>query len=103
MTPEELREEVRRLDTLINNPQVIGFVEAVKTEAAHQRERWGDDHDEMKGPEDWFWLLGFLGGKVLRPGVTKEKKLHRIIAVAAVCLNWHRHESQRRTSTHPRP
>ena len=103
MSRDELLQEVHRLDSLINSPQVIGFIEAVKTEAAHQREQWGDDHDEMKGPEDWFWLIGFLSGKAIRPSISKEKRLHRIIAVAAVCLNWHRRESKRQPSIIPRP
>jgi hypothetical protein len=97
----DLVEEVLRLDGLINTPQITDFIEAMKTEAAHQRERWGDDHDKMKRPEDWFWLIGYLGGKIIRPDTTKSKRLHRIVTVAAACLNWHRHEVRRRESIPP--
>jgi hypothetical protein len=103
MTKEELIDEVVRLDGLINTPQVIDFLEAVRTEAAHQRERWGEDHDSMKRREDWFWLIGYLAGKVIRPAQTKEKRLHRIITIAAAALNWHRHEKARKTVSHSIP
>lgn len=100
-TQDQLVEEVLRLDGLINNPQVTDFLEAVRSESAHQRERWGEDHDSSKRREDWFWLIGYLSGKAIRPDASKEKRLHRIITVAAACLNWYRHEKQRRTSIHP--
>lgn len=92
MSRDDLLREVIRLDELIRNPQVTDFIEAVRTEAAFQREKWGEDHDAMKAPEDWFWLIGYLGGKAIRPNIPKEKRLHRIIATAAACLNWYRHE-----------
>ena len=88
------RVEVARLNTLINNPHTNDFLEAVRTEAAHQRERWGADHDAGKDNSDWFWLLGYLGGKALQSAnlaghVQHEKSLHHIITTAAACLNWH--------------
>ena len=107
----DLRAEVARLDALINNPHTNDFLEAVRTEAAHQRERWGTDHDAGKADEDWFWLIGYLAGKALHTPIRKdleaffevppysfaeglsekikEKQLHRIITVAAAALNWH--------------
>lgn len=88
---EEANREIERLKALINNPITDDFVEAVKIEAAHQVERWGVDHDAGKEPEDWFWLIGYLGGKVLRAlkvGDT-EKALHHTISTAAACRNWY--------------
>lgn len=96
MSREKLIDEVVRLDSLINNPQVTDFLEAVRTEAAHQRERWGEDHDSSKRREDWFWLVGYLSGKSIRPYQTKEKRLHRIITIAAAAYNWYRNEKARK-------
>jgi hypothetical protein len=49
-------------------------------------------HNEAKQPEDFFWLIGYLAGKLLRSALTGDTKkaLHHTISVAAVCLNWHR-------------
>jgi hypothetical protein len=85
----KLEKEVARLDRLINNPHTDDFLEAVRIEAAHQRERWPADHDADKAPADWFWLIGYVAGKAIRPDTPK--LLHHIITTAAVCLNWHRH------------
>ena len=86
---ENAARELSRLHALINNPHTADFVEAVKSEAAHQRERWGVDHDAGKEDSDWFWLIGYLAGKAIRPDATPEKRLHHIITTAAACLNWH--------------
>lgn len=85
----ELIEEVERLHALINNPHTDDFLEAVRTEAAHQRERWGEEHDQAKQDQDFFWTLGWLAGKAVR-FETQEKRLHHIITSGALCLNWHR-------------
>lgn len=85
----ELVEEVKRLTDLINSPRLDEFLEAVRIEAAHQRERWGDAHDEKKTPEDWYWTLGYLAGKALR--AEDEKRLHHVITSAALLFNWFRH------------
>lgn len=87
-------EERDRLRALIDTPEILDFVRAVQLEAVHQRERWGSDHDAGKTDADWFWLIGYLAGKALHnPGVTPadatEKKLHRIVTVAAAAANWH--------------
>jgi outer membrane murein-binding lipoprotein Lpp len=95
-----LQAEVERLNALINTPHVDDFVEAIRVEAAHQQERWKSDHDAGKSDADWFWLLGYLAGKALRPGAL-EKKLHHVITTAAVCLNWHAHLSGARTGMRP--
>lgn len=41
---------------------------------------------------DWFWLLGYLGGKALHAhgAGNAEKAEHHIITTAAACANWHR-------------
>lgn len=81
--------EVTRLSRLLNTPEINDFAKAVALEAAHQRERWGSSHDAEKTDGDWFWLIGYLAGKVIRPGTEKDKKLHRIITIAAAACNWH--------------
>jgi hypothetical protein len=100
-TIEELRKENERLNKLINTPHVENFLEAVRLEAGHQQDRWKAEHDAGKADPDWFWLVGFLAGKILRPGNTQEKRLHHIITTAAVCLNWHRHASGDMTGMRP--
>lgn len=70
-------------------PEIDDFFEAVKKEAAYQRSRWSAEHDGGKTDADWFWLIGYLAGKALHnPGNNPEKKLHRIITVAAAACNW---------------
>lgn len=89
VTFQKMQAEIERLEALINTPHINDFFEAVKLEAAHQRERWGVEHDAGKTDADWFWLIGYLAGKAIRPDVTAEKRLHHIITTAAACLNWH--------------
>ena len=89
-----------RLDALINSPHVDNFMDNVRTEAAHQRERWGVDHDAGKADADWFWLIGYVAGKAMRP-TTGHKRLHHIITTAAVCLNWHAHAVGEHTEMRP--
>ena len=83
------------LDERLNSPEIQEFIDGLRIEAAHQRERWKDS-DTSKENADFFWLLGWLGGKAVHdphePGdkrSTKERRLHRIIAVAAAAYNWH--------------
>lgn len=94
---QQLRQENERLRALLNCPLTRDFVKAVELEAAHQRERWGSKSDAGKTDADWFWLIGYLGGKVLHTDnlefpdekAFEEKKLHRIITIAAAACNWH--------------
>lgn len=81
----------RELEGLINSPEIHDFVEAVKREAAHQRERWGSEHDEGKTAEDWLWLVAYLSTKATQASrySDRDKYLHHIITCAAACLNWH--------------
>ena len=51
------------LEALLNTPETDDFDRGVPLEAAHQRYRWGDDHDETKDAFDWFWLIGYLSQK----------------------------------------
>ncbi|WP_216675108.1 hypothetical protein [Paraburkholderia elongata] len=84
--------EVDRLSAIINSPQSNDFLRAVSTEAEHQRQRWGSEHDAGKTPADWFWLLGYLGGKALHAYAAgnADKAEHHVITTAAACANWHR-------------
>lgn len=79
------------LEKKLNTPELHDFSAAVTLEAAHQRERWGSEHDAGKEPADWFWLLGYLSGKALRAHMSGdlEKALHHTISSAAALANWH--------------
>jgi hypothetical protein len=87
----DVKAEHSRLYALLNTPELTDFPKAVVLEAAHQRERWGSQHDEGKTPEDWFWLTGYLAGKALHSLKfgDVQKGLHHIITTAAVLSNWH--------------
>lgn len=95
--------EVARLRALINTPSTADFLAALPLEAAHQVERWGVEHDRGKDPSDWFWLLGYLGGKALRSAIDGDvaKAKHHCISSAAVLLNWHRRLSGEESSFQP--
>ncbi len=86
-----LQAENSRLNSLINSPETADFLEGVKREAAHQRERWGTPHDREKSAEHWYWLVGYLAGKALRSAITgnREKALHHTISSAAALSHWH--------------
>ena len=76
---------------LIERPHIKQFFEAAQAESAHQRARWGEDHDINKTPEDWFWVLGCLSGKALAAfnSGDLEKAKHHTISSAAVLAHWH--------------
>lgn len=97
MSEPELRAECRRLDALLNTPSIADYVEAVRLEAAHQRVRWGDAHDAAKSPAEFAGVGVFLMGKALDAAWKRDqpKLLHRIVAVGALCANWHRVEAPR--------
>lgn len=86
----ELETEVQRLNSLINTPHTHDFLEAVRLEMPHQRERHGAAHDAGKKPADWFWLVGYLAGKALHALVSGniEKAKHHVITTAAALGNW---------------
>lgn len=87
----ESRDELRRLDALINAPHNANFLEGVRVEVAHQIDRWGTAHDRAKAPADWFWLVGYLAGKALAAHAAgdTEKAKHHTISTAAALANWH--------------
>lgn len=97
----EVTAERDQMDRLINTPSTGNFLSSVELEAAHQVLRWASEHDAGKTDADWFWLIGYLAGKVMRPEQTTEKRLHHIITTAAVCLNWHRHVTGEITEMRP--
>lgn len=83
---------VAELEALINSPHTASFLEAVRIEAAHQRERWGEEHDKRKAPTDWLWTFGYMVNKAVHD--VRGKRKHHIIAGAALLLNWHRLEGE---------
>lgn len=91
--PQEdaLAGEVERLRALLNTPEVDDFAKGVVSEAQHQRERWGADHDAGKAPLDWFWLIGYLAQKAASAHISgdTEKAKHHTISTAAALANWH--------------
>lgn len=80
-----------RLNEQINSPILIDFLWGVRNEAIHQVQRWGEASDRAKRPADWFWLIGYLGGKALHAAISgdRDKALHHCISTAAACYNWH--------------
>ena len=93
----QLRARVRELEQEINTPEIVDFIKAAQREAAHQRQRWGSEHDAGKTVADWYWLLGYLAGKALfnLMAGNREKGLHHIITTAAACANWHLQETRK--------
>lgn len=87
---DALKKDNDRLNGLINTPHTHDFIDAVRLEMPHQRERWGAEHDSGKTPADWFWLIGFLAGKALMSltGGNIEKAKHHVITTAAALGNW---------------
>lgn len=88
---EGLRRELEELRQQINTPELDDFLTGVQREVVHQRERWGTNHDARKGVTDWYWLLGYLGGKALHAAIHKDwnKVRHHLITTAAACYHWH--------------
>lgn len=88
----QLRDRVAELERLINTPVVDDWLEGVRVEAAHQQERWGEDHDAGKSPADWFWLIGYLAGKALFAAIAgdQDKARHHTISTGAALFNWWR-------------
>lgn len=75
----------------VNGARTVDFIDAVKAEAAHQRDRWGRDHDAGKRVEDWITLFTYLLGKLAKAYWSRDtgKVLHHVVTVAAVALNMH--------------
>lgn len=100
---EAAEAEASRLRALLNSPELHDFSAAVAREAAHQRERWGTEHDDGKTPEDWLWLVAFLSTKATQASRygDAEKYLHHIVTAAAALANWHANASGADTSMRP--
>lgn len=86
-----LADELERLRSLIDTPEINDFAKGVVLEAAHQRERLGSEQDAGKTPLDWFWLVGFLAQKAAFAHLDgdERKALHHTISTAAALANWH--------------
>lgn len=81
---------VRYLEAILNSPITSDFMKALEREIAHQQTRWAAT-DPSKDETQWFWTLGWLAGKATRtPAEDLDKKLHRIVATAALAANWFR-------------
>lgn len=87
-----IRTELEELQRLLNTPEIEDFLKGVQVEAAHQRKRWGDAHDEMKRPGDWAMLFSAVLGKLARAVWNNErsKYLHHLITLSAIAFNCHR-------------
>jgi hypothetical protein len=87
---ETLQRENSRLKLLIGNPYIGIWSDEVIIEAAHQRERWGTDHDAGKESSDWFWLIGYLAGKALAAAIAGDfvKARHHTVSTGAALANW---------------
>ena len=89
---DDWKRRAEAAEALFNTSDVISFADAVVREAAHQSDRWGDEHDAQKIEADWYWIVCYLARNALHE---PEKRLHHIITTAAVCANWHAAESRR--------
>lgn len=89
----ELEIQLKVQRDILDTPVVEPFAEAVALEAKHQIFRHGKEHDIVKDAFDWYWALGYLGGKAARADKDDDvaKALHHTITAAALLANWHRH------------
>lgn len=89
----DLLTEVERLQLILNTPILEPFTEACVHEARHQVYRWGAEHDATKTAWDWFWTLGYLGGKAAHAALSGdwEKAMHHTVTAGALLANWHSH------------
>lgn len=87
----------------MNTPITDDWLRGVTNEAAHQRERWGREHDAGKRPEDWIALFVFLMGKATGAHYAGDvdKFLHHLISTGAACLNAHLHATGADTRMRP--
>ena len=88
---EECRQNLAEAMKLWDGPETEDFLEAVRKEAAFQVAKWGVSHDRAKQPEDFVFLVGYLGGKASQSQKdgNLEKAKHHTISSAAVLFNWH--------------
>lgn len=78
------------MEALISRPYIGAWSDEILIEAAHQRTRYGADHDHGKAPEDWFWLIGYLAGKALaaHKAGNAAKAHHHTVSTGAVLAHW---------------
>ena len=89
---KELRAENKRLKSILWTPETKDFLKGVELEIPHQRDRWGEGHDEEKTDTDWFWTFVLLGQKAVI-AVTNgdiDKAKHHCISSTALMGNYHR-------------
>ncbi|OKO68366.1 hypothetical protein AC629_42185, partial [Bradyrhizobium sp. NAS80.1] len=88
-----LLNEVERLREILDTPLHEPFLNAAVHEAKHQIYRWGAEHDAKKTAWDWFWTLGYLGGKAAHAALAGDwtKAKHHTITAGALLANWHAH------------
>jgi hypothetical protein len=120
----QLKAQLEELQALINSPLTDQFLRATKNELVHQVQRWGTVHDRAKRPQDWFFLVGYLGGKALHHHMElmrllsgesavfhetdyrlveyhREKAKHHTISTAAALGNWFAHIALGETAMAP--
>ena len=90
-----LKNKNAELCTLLNTPQHLDFLEAVKAEIGHQGQEWRqrEYRDSMKTPNDWLAVAYFLADKIcaaLEAGDLK-KATHHCISTSALLGHWHQH------------
>lgn len=88
---DEARANLAEASKMWDGAETSEWFEGVRKEAAYQVARWGVEHDAGKGPEHWFWLVGYLAGKALRSAMDGdlEKAKHHTISTGAALLGWH--------------
>jgi hypothetical protein len=87
------RARIALLEAILNTPVLEPYAAAVVAEAQHQIFRGREDDDVRKTACDWFWALGYLGGKAAHAALARDydKALHHTVTAGALLANWHRH------------
>ena len=85
-------EKLKKLEDLINSPELEDFLEGVKLESTHQTLKWGNNNEKMKYPHDFSNVLTYLHGKLIKAVFDNdlEKYKHHLITISAVCYNAHK-------------
>lgn len=92
----DYKKKYENLRALVNRPHIKHFLLSATLEAAHQRDRWGEEHDQSKNPEMWFWSIKHLASKALvayKAGDLGKAK-HHTISSPALLAHWHEHLSR---------
>lgn len=86
------KNEIDKLNRLLNTPELDNFDEGVKLESGHQIQRWGEIEESKKPPHHFIMVVTKLLGK-LTVSVwdhDSDKFKHHCITLAAVMRNCHR-------------